>query len=129
MRSSLRFSIVEDASGDMILGDSIVLFEVSGSRRYKTLLEGRDELKALFLPLTPKSVLVGTTEPAAMIPIDLREAIGRCSFEYFISSERTDRNESLQGEIGEDAPLLSEEEMNEIADESLRNYDFRHPQR
>jgi hypothetical protein len=119
--AGLAYSIAEVPAGDMILGDSIVLFEVEGPRRYKTLLEGKDLLKAVYLPLTSTKVLVGAPAAPSSVGAGLRDEIGRSSFEYFISHKESDANAALQQRIGENAPLLSSEEMDEIVTELMNS--------
>lgn len=119
--AGLTFSIAEVPAGDMILGDSIVLFEVEGPRRYKTLLEGKDVLKAVYVPIAPTRVLVGAPALPPLVGADLRDEIGRSSFEYFISHERSESNAVLQRRIGENAPLLSSEEMEGIVGELMNS--------
>ncbi|HSY47307.1 MAG TPA: DUF4238 domain-containing protein [Thermoanaerobaculia bacterium] len=116
---NLAYATVAHPSGDLILGDSIVLFEVTGSRPYKKLLEGSDELKAVYLPLSPRLVLVGATDPNWGVPSNLPDAIARCSFEYFISDRVTSTHELRQARIGETAALLSNDELDDIVNSSL----------
>jgi hypothetical protein len=116
---TLHYATVEFTASDLILGDSIVLFEVAASRRFKTLLEGKDELTAAYLPLSPKLALVGATTSAATLPRQLPEAIARSSFEYFISDRESDDNRRRQITIGEAAALITEEELDEIIKSSF----------
>lgn len=118
---SLAYATLKVNAGDMILGDSIVLFEVEGPRRFKTLLEGKDALKAVYVPLAPAIVLVGAPGPPSSVQGDLREAIGRSSFEYFIGHEESDENVALQEQVGGKAPLLSPEEIDEIMTELMNS--------
>jgi hypothetical protein len=118
---NLAYATVAYAPGDLILGDSIVLFEVTGSRPYKTLLEGSDELKKVYLPLTPRLVLVGATASNWGIPSDLPDAIARCSFEFFIADRDTATHGLRHARIGDAAALLSNDELDEIVDGSLRD--------
>jgi hypothetical protein len=115
----LHYATVEFPDGDLILGDSIVLFEVAASRRFKTLLEGKDELTAVYLPLSPKMVLIGARIRDATFPKELPEAIAQSSFEYFISDRESDGNRRRQSTIGEAAALITEEELEEIINSSF----------
>lgn len=117
---NLTYTTVPYAPGDLVIGDSIVLFEVTGSRPYKTLLEGSDELKAVYLPLTPRLVLVGATASNWDMPSDLPDAVARCSFEFFIADRDTATHALRHARIGEAAALLSNDELDEIVDGSLR---------
>lgn len=111
---TLHYATVECTAGDLILGDSPVLFEVAASRQFKTLLEGKDELKAVYLPLSPRLMLVGAATSTARLPDHLPQAIARSSFEYFISDRLSGDNRQRQATIGEAAALITEEELEDI---------------
>jgi hypothetical protein len=110
----LEYATIAYSPGDLILGDSIVLFEVTGSRRYKTLLEGKDELRAVYLPLSPQLLLMGTKSQNAATASDLSDAIARCSFEYFIGDRNNTTNAVRHTRIGEAAALLTNDQLDEI---------------
>jgi hypothetical protein len=109
----LTYSLV-DADDHLILGDSAVLFHIEGTKPYKAFLEKQDILDAVFLPLSPRRVLVGARESVSAPPPDLRQVIARCALEYFIADENCEANDPLQERIGEDASLLTEAELEEI---------------
>jgi hypothetical protein len=115
----LEYATVEVPDADMILGDSIVLFEVAGSRRHKTFLEGADVLNGVYVPLSKRVVLVGAPSRIGSVPSDLPEAIAGSSFEYFISDRNSSQNQSRQTRLGENAVLLSNNEMDAIITEVL----------
>jgi hypothetical protein len=102
---------VEDNS--LILGDSAVLFNVEGPKPYKVILEKDDILRHLFLPLSPRLSLVGSRDGLSPSISELRQALARCSLEYFIAHESSDKNRFLQKQIGEDAHLFTKEQMEE----------------
>jgi hypothetical protein len=110
----LTYTIARTAKTPLILGDSVVLFEVDGPRHYKALLDRDDAFNAVFLPLDPERVVIGRREGFNGAPFDLREAIARCSLEYFIAAESSPANELLRDQIGADAYLVEESEMEEI---------------
>ena len=66
------------------------------------------------MPLTPRRALVGTREGFCSFPPGLRRAVARCSLEYFIGAENTAANDLLKDQIGEDASLLTQEQLEEI---------------
>lgn len=103
---------VEDCS--LILGDSAVLFNVAGPKPYKVLLEKDDTLKGIFLPLSPHTLLVGAYGGCSPSVPDLRQALARCSLEYFIAHETSDENNLLREQIGKEAHPLTKEQMEEI---------------
>jgi len=110
---SYRVEKVDDAP--LILGDSIVLFGVGGARRYKTFLDSDDVLNAVFLPLDTERMLIGTHQDNfSTLPSDLRVAIARCSLEYFIASDSSPELENLKKQIGADAYLLTQKEIEDM---------------
>jgi hypothetical protein len=116
---NLAYSILSIQDDKLILGDSAVLFRVEGAKPYKVLLEKGDVLSAVFLPLSPGSALVGSRENFFPFAPDLRQAIARCSLEYFIAHKNCDENNHLKEQIGEDAYLLTKEQMEEIIAELI----------
>ena len=104
----------------MILGDSAVLYSVAGPRQYKAFLDAGDILNAVFLPLDRERVLIGSRDGTVKdVPLDLPKAIARCSLEYFISAESTYQHEALRDQIGADAHMLEQSEIEEIVTEAL----------
>jgi hypothetical protein len=116
----LRYAVVDTTEGDLILGDSPVLFHVHGSRPYKAFLDKGDVLKAIFLPLTPRKVLVGTSGGYSEPPRSLRQALARCSLEYFIAAEDSSANCLLKEQIGMDAHLITQEDLEEVITALIR---------
>lgn len=110
----LTYDLLPVENHSLILGDSAVLFHVEGPKPYKVLLEKDDVLKAVFLPLRPHTLLVGSCDGRFPLISDLRKALARCSLEYFIAHEDSDENHLLKDQIGEDAYLLTKEQMEEI---------------
>jgi len=115
----LSYNVASVDEGPLILGDSIVLFHVEGTKPYKALLDKNDNLKAVFLPLEPRKVLVGVSQGFDAKTFNLSEAIARCSLEYFISAEKSDTNDRLSNFIGADAALLSPEELEDLITETI----------
>ena len=62
----LTYTVVDIPEGGLILGDSIILFQVEGARPFKTFLDNKDILNAVFLPLNPRRFLVGTSRNFSM---------------------------------------------------------------
>ena len=110
----LAYSILLVEDDSLILGDSAVLFHVEGPKPYKVLLDKDDGLRGVLLPLGPHTLLVGSYGGLAPSVSDLRQALARCSLEYFIAHENSDENNLLREQIGEDAHLLTKEQMEEI---------------
>jgi hypothetical protein len=51
------------------------------------------------------------------------QATARCSYEYFVTSERSDANEALSNSIGDWAGILSKSEMEVLLKEILADID------
>lgn len=115
-----EYTIADVPDSNLILGDSIVIFQVEGQTPYKTFLNKDTILKAVFLPLSPRRVLIGAREGNYSCPPDLQQAIARCSLEYFIAHKNCDVNSSLKEYIGEYAPILTKEQLEEIIEDVMK---------
>ena len=115
----LDYQVVEFTQGSLILGDSIILFHVEGSKPFKTFLDKKDILNAVFLPLNSCKFLVGIREKPNISEQLLPGAIARCSLEYFVAEEESDKYRSLQEQIGEDASPLTRAELEEIITKTM----------
>lgn len=120
--TGLSYSIAEPVDEPLILGDSMVLFHVDGAKPFKPLLDKGDTLNAAFLPLDAKTLLVGTTHGFEVKQRGLREAIARCSLEYFITTDKSNANDLLKEQIGIDAAPLTKEELEEIVLKCIVNH-------
>lgn len=99
------------------LGDSVVLFHVSGNRSYKPFFESDDDLLAVLLPIDRHRVLVGAGVDYEMNTLRLRREIARCSLEYFIASQPPPANSDLLPLIGEGAHLRSRDQIEGMVNE------------
>ena len=118
--AQLTFRIAKVINMPLILGDSAVLYAVVGPRRYRAFLDADTDLRAVFLPIDSQRVLIGSHEgTVAEVPSDLSNAIARCSLEYFISAENTDQHEALRDQIGAEAHMLDQSEIEDIFNDSL----------
>lgn len=115
----LAYRILSVEDNLLVLGDSAVLFHVEGSKPYKVFFEKDDVLRGVFLPLSPHTLLVGSCGGLSPSVSDLRQAIARHSLEYFIAHENSADNNLLREQIGEEAYLLTKEQMEEIIDEIM----------
>ncbi|PSB57884.1 DUF4238 domain-containing protein [Chamaesiphon polymorphus] len=113
MYRNMKFSI-ERTFSDIPLGDSIVLFQLEGDESFKPISEKGDPIQAVYLPLSSNLVLVGQLSNKTPDLSQLPKAIAQCSLEYFISSTKSDGNETLQAYIGESAHLISKNKMDAI---------------
>lgn len=118
--AELHFRVVKTGDVPLPLGDSVVLFHASGARAFKPFYEGEDELIAVFLPLSPCQVLVGSKLPYELDSARLRREIARCSLEYFISGEPPPEHDDLAVLIGENAYLLPEAQARSMIQKYLK---------
>jgi len=118
--ASLEYTIVPTEGQRLILGDAAVLFHVDGPRSYKTLIDAKDRLLMVILPLSSSRALIGAPHAVASLPAAGQEAAARCSFEYFIAAEKSTENEALQASIGHDCDVLTREEIEAIVADLIK---------
>ena len=100
----------------LLLGDVGCVFEVEGKNHYRALTGKNDEIKAIYLPISSKQMLVGTaflTPP----PIDYHifiEKYVKCCREFFICPKPSPHNYLIAQKIGLDSDLISKEELDRI---------------
>lgn len=116
----LAYAVVDVLDENLILGDSVLLFHVDPPKVYKPFLEKGDALKSVYLPLSARRLLIGTSADTWSHPSGLRESIARCSLEYFIAHEDTPENSVLADHIGESAALITTAELEEIIASTIR---------
>jgi hypothetical protein len=115
----LNFSIVTVPTEGLILGDCGVIFQVSGSKAFKSFSEKGDDIIAAILPITENRAVVGSRGQYDFDPIAVRRAIARCSHEFFIAHQRSTVNDVLAKEIGLDSAPLTQYEVASIAQMAL----------
>jgi len=91
-----------------------------GETRFTPLLDKDANLRAIYLPLTPNRVLVGAADSEELNVGDFGEGSARCSLEFFIAAEESDYQRGLQGMIGSAADMLTDDDMQAIFDEVMR---------
>ncbi|EBO4504009.1 hypothetical protein DM935_26075, partial [Salmonella enterica] len=102
----------------LILGDSIVIFEVFGGRKFKPFYECNDDLKCIYVPLDSYSLLYATPNLEDKPNVDdINKAIAQCSFDFFISKFHSNECQTLQSEIGKNAFIVTNEYIDEIINE------------
>ena len=116
---ALSYNVFSVNKASLILGDSVVVFHVDGIRPYKTILEQKDRLKAVYMPLDSKKVLVGASEKFTTLSDNLPEVFARCSLEHFIAADNLKEHQALQDLIGNDARLFTDEEMGAVIEDVL----------
>lgn len=105
----------------LILGDVGCLFELAGDKRYRSLGGTKDEIINVFLPLASDCIIVGRpqSESPRVDVSEINEAIAKCSRDYFVCSASSTDMARLAGLIGEEAQMLTTEEMSEVITELL----------
>ncbi|ENJ9801344.1 DUF4238 domain-containing protein [Salmonella enterica] len=102
----------------LILGDSIVIFEVFWGRKFKPFYECNDDLKCIYVPLDSYSLLYATPNLEDKPNVDdINKAIAQCSFDFFISKFHSNECQTLQSEIGKNAFIVTNEYIDEIINE------------
>jgi hypothetical protein len=119
--SNLRFQVIECTGSSLVLGDSILLFQVAGDRDFKPFYEGKDILLAVYLPLGPEQVLVGSRAALELDASLLRREIARSSLEYFISNEAPPEHSDIQLLVGDNAYLRSDDEIEKMVHELMND--------
>ena len=111
---NLAYTILQTHS-PLVLGDSLILFCVN-QYQYKPFLNEEDVLNAVYLPLTPRKVLVGV-QPGSNAPsTNLPGTIARCSLEFFIGATNSKETRRLQKIIGKDVLHLVRIDMEATLD-------------
>jgi hypothetical protein len=117
--AGMEFTVIDVSAAGLPLGDSAVCAYVRGAREFKSFLSKDDELVAAYLPLTSSLALCAHKPLFDPRSIDLPRAIVRCSFQSFIAAEPTPRLQDLAAEIGEDAILMSEAELEAVLESAF----------
>ena len=112
---SLRWLITK-SDKSLILGDFGCLFEIEGTRRFKTLNDKGDQIKSIFLPISANRMLVGTSLlTVPRIDADLiNQATAKCCRDFFVSSEPPPQFDTLTLLIGEDSQVITKEELEQL---------------
>ena len=95
------------------------------TERAQTIGDRDDKILNVYLPIAARKFLLRTPSLAMSDP-DLsiaRNATAKCSYEYFVTSERSDANEALSNSIGDWAGILSKNEMELLLKEILSDLD------
>lgn len=116
--ATLNYSIRKYEAGDLILGDSIVIFNTSNERSYMPILDNPNELISIILPLSPSNYLIGEKLIADMDNAqqhpNLALEIARCSIDFFISSKNDESIKHYQSSIGDNSHLIDAVEIQNI---------------
>jgi hypothetical protein len=93
----------------LIIGDVVTLSKVSGSTTLKSLPDASDVVEHVFVPIASDRVLVGSKVGLHTTPTveDLNSDFASHSVDEFFASQKTEKEVSLQGQIGTKSGLLS----------------------
>jgi hypothetical protein len=124
---SLRWFIY-NSNELLILGDIGCLIEVEGDKRFKSMDVGDDVIKNVFLPISDRQLLIGTSlSTITKVNINiLNETIAKCSREFFISSKNCPTKQSLVYLLGSETEIYSKEEVQQIAKNIFYKYSVNH---
>ncbi|MDP3182813.1 MAG: DUF4238 domain-containing protein [Desulfobaccales bacterium] len=116
----LRWFVI-NCRNPLILGDIGCLFETKGTRRFKPINSHDDEIINIFLPISDKQILIGTSlsNPPQINLNLINTAIAKCSREFFICSEQNKEIASLISLLGKEAEMMSKEEIENIVNKII----------
>lgn len=113
----MNYFIKKAPNNNLILGDSVILFNVDGKKRYKTFTNKEDDILKILLPLSSSQLLIGTVDENKVNFDEIINEIASNSLEYFIAADENEKLLSLQRKIGNEAQLLTDMELENIASE------------
>jgi Protein of unknown function (DUF4238) len=116
---NLQFYVLPSLSTNIPLGDSVLVFQVEGEGQFKPFTEKDDRIEAIYLPLSPNLVLVGTKMGTTPDISKLPMATVQCSLEYFISDSQNVINNNLHNHIGEKACFLLEDQLDDVLTKAI----------
>lgn len=103
-------------SKGVILGDSMVIYQVESERSFKTVVDENDVVNAVILPIASDKVLVGSKKGYRFDINMLRSAVAECSYDFFIASNKNSENLDLVTKISKNSYLLLEKDYQKIVD-------------
>lgn len=117
--------VVREFAEPLILGDIGCVFEVNGERRFKPFDDKDDKIVNIYLPIASRKLLIGRSHSTAPdVDLDrISEASVKCSYEYFVCSGLSTRNNDLSKSIGKWAGILTKREMEELLKDILSDID------
>lgn len=109
----------------LILGDSVIVFETNGARRFKPYAPDITEITRIYLPLSASAILVGTLNKAKPF-VDfnrVNKASARCSLEFLISSRKLPAGSHFIESMGVWAGLLSSSDRDTLLNTPLELFE------
>jgi hypothetical protein len=123
--TGLHWFLSVKKAGSYILGDGLVICQKT-TGEYGSALLASDDFQHVFLPISSQHLIIGTKEPTSLdLDIEsINHASARMSNEFFIASQKTEREVSYQKNLGEHhVDFLNKQtiEMTAIADQHWTN--------
>ncbi|MCC7399499.1 MAG: DUF4238 domain-containing protein [Planctomycetes bacterium] len=119
------WSVLSFAPHSVILGDGVV-FTVGQDGLVGSVGRFKDDLEAIYVPVSHHQVLVGFRRGVSLLDVDaVNEASARLSRDYILASRNTSYETALRLQIGSAEPLISEAERVDLLASVWR--DLGHP--
>lgn len=116
---SLNYKII-NTDFNILLSDSIVIFEMEGLSEFKPFYDTKDILKAIYFPISSNLLIYAfTNEDDPKLSV-LNEMSAKCSKDFFIACEDSPYFELMQKCIGINCQLLTESEMHTILNDVIQ---------
>lgn len=112
-----------NSDSPVILGDIACVFETDSKRRFKPINDVDDKVINIFLPISSSKILVGTKysiEPTIETKT-LNNAIAKCSYELFISSENSNEKLTLSKLVGLWSGIVTSKELEQISNAMIKD--------
>ena len=109
---------------ELLLGDSVCIFETSGKRRFKPLDDKGDRVRRIYLPLSAHRLLIGgETVPATKVEIELiRQAASFCSWECVVSASPIQQDSALLRGMGQWGEVFDDSERESLITNMTRDF-------
>ncbi|WP_210511736.1 DUF4238 domain-containing protein [Pantoea ananatis] len=104
---------------NLILSDSVVIFDFEGLNEFKPFYDIKNTLKSVYLPISSNLFIYGTKDNSEPKLDILNEMSAKCSSDFFIACDISSDFSSLQGLIGQNCALLTDAEMKQILEEVI----------
>jgi hypothetical protein len=115
---NLNYRVI-NTNFNLILGDSVVIFEFEGINEFKPFYDIKNTLKSVYLPISSNLFIYGAKDNSEPKLDILNKMVAKCSSEFFIACEISSDFSSLQGLIGQNCSLLTDAEMKQILEEVI----------
>lgn len=105
---------------DVILGDSIIVFEFEDCEEFKPFYDVKNTLKAIYFPIETNIFIYASKDDSEAKLKILNEMIAKCSKDFFIASKSSEHLTELQRSIGNNCDLLTDSEIQQILDDVIQ---------